>query len=304
MMWGGVVMVCVCVCTHLCVPWYSVPVCVNIHVVAFPKKKKKKRKVRKDFILACCKQSKTRWWEDLWTRLVFVCTFNLVTVKFFFYCSIFNFVFRTITTILLCFVTLVPDHPSEGSVTVWFWNYLFAFCSPLLCSQAPLLLICSSLYIQHGSRWTIVSFPGHSQLHDKIQVWPGNKARWTTPPMLCIVSVNWVKDKQERPGNKARWTTPPMLCIVSVNRVRQAGEAWEQGCCFVFDDYSIGCGTSYLPETGSGVPERSRCQGTAWAQVLYPGPAQLSAACSAEMQKQLGGSEGCSPRKFWNFWAS
>ena len=32
----------VCVCTHLCVPWYSVPVCVNIHVVAFPKKKKKR----------------------------------------------------------------------------------------------------------------------------------------------------------------------------------------------------------------------------------------------------------------------
>lgn len=31
----------VCVCTHLCVPWYSVPVCVNSHVVAFPKKRKK-----------------------------------------------------------------------------------------------------------------------------------------------------------------------------------------------------------------------------------------------------------------------
>ena len=33
----------------------------------------------------------------------------------------------------------------------------------------------------------------------------------------------------------------------------------------------------------------------------YPGPAQLSAACSTEMQKQLGGSGGCSPTKFWNF---
>ena len=33
----------------------------------------------------------------------------------------------------------------------------------------------------------------------------------------------------------------------------------------------------------------------------YPGPAQLSVACSMEMQKQVGGSGGCSPRKFWNF---
>ena len=33
----------------------------------------------------------------------------------------------------------------------------------------------------------------------------------------------------------------------------------------------------------------------------YPGPAQLIATCSWEMQKQTG---GCPPRKFWNFWAS
>ena len=48
-------------------------------------------------------------------------------------------------------------------------------------------------------------------------------------------------------------------------------------------------------------PFFARAGDEARAQVSYPGPAQLSAACSTEMQKQLWGSGGCSARKFWNF---
>ena len=42
-------------------------------------------------------------------------------------------------------------------------------------------------------------------------------------------------------------------------------------------------------------------QGTAWAQASYPGPAQLSVACSMEMQKQLGGSGDAPPENFGIF---
>ena len=50
---------------------------------------------------------------------------------------------------------------------------------------------------------------------------------------------------------------------------------------------------------GSGVaraqPMPGHSMGTLRLRVAsYPGPAQLSAACSTEMRKQLGGSGGCS----------
>jgi len=55
---------------------------------------------------------------------------------------------------------------------------------------------------------------------------------------------------------------------------------------------------------GRAQPMPGHSMGTLCLQVSYPGHTQLSAACSTEMQKQLGGSGGCCPRKFWNFWAS
>ena len=106
---------------------------------------------------------------------------------------------------------------------------------------------------------------------------------------MCMIGV----------GFGAWWSTAHGIQLSCVSCICYSGVARTQP----MPGHSVG--TLRLRRT-QAPPSLSRCLGTAWAHYVcaVPRPRPALSRLQYGMQKQLGGSGGCSPRKFWNFWAS
>ena len=142
-------------------------------------------------------------------RLDYFCTHNQFGYCFCGYiCCMFNFLFCKLLAIYFVFVTSVPDLPSEGSVRVWFWSYLLAFCSPLLHSRASLIVCCLFITPYAVPSWSL-NCPSRrpvQRCHEWLAQWQSVAAVFQTVRISVVVwlSQNFYLYNENRNGRGSR----------------------------------------------------------------------------------------------------